>query len=100
MNEKQAKAAFLKQVKPFTKRYAAERARKNPGRLDSKRQTKDFAARIAAGPVFVGEYTDAVRGRMSMFVPILFSLNDEFKPGVKIYDHVTYSRFLSLVEGA
>lgn len=100
MNEKQAKAAFLKQVKPFTKRYAAERKRKNLGRHNVNRQTTEFKARIDAGPVFVGTYTDKHRGEMSMIVPILFTLTDEFEPGVKIGSEARFSRLLSLAEGA
>lgn len=101
MNEKQAKAAFLKQVKPFTKRYATERKRKNTSnRYGSMRQTTEFKAHIDAGPVFVGTYTDKHRGEMSMIVPILFTLSHEFKPGVKIDSEAQFSRLLSLAEGA
>ena len=97
MNEKQAKAAFLKQVKPMTRRVAAEQKRKNLGRHDVNRQTTEFKAHIVAGnkyPEFVGVYSDKHRGEMSMSVPILFTLSREFKPGVKINSEAQFSRLL------
>ena len=104
MNEKQAKAAFLKQVKPMTRRMAAEQKRKKlSDRYGSLRQTTEFKAHIVAGnkyPEFVGSYRDKQCGEMSMVVPILFTLTDEFKPGVKIDSDAQFSRLLSLAEGA
>lgn len=101
MNEKQAKAAFLKQVKPFTKRYETEKKRKHVLLRGTRaRRTTEFKAHIDAGPVFVGTYTDKHRGEMSMIVPILFTLSHEFKPGVKIDSEAQFSRLLSLAEGA
>ena len=104
MNEKQAKAAFLKQVKPMTKRYDTEKKRKKlSNRYGSLRQTSEFTARVVQGnkyPEFVGSYRDKQRGEMSMVVPILFTLTDEFKPGVKITSDAQFSRLISLAEGA
>jgi len=99
MTTKQAKAAFLKQIKPFVKRYETERKRKNTkNRYGSARQTTDFSARIVTGPAFLGVYTDKHRGEMSMVVPILFDLDAEFAPGVAINSEAQFRRLLSLCE--
>lgn len=101
MNEKQAKAAFLKQVKPMTRRMAAEQKRKKPFRgSDDLRQTRNFWGKIQPGPVFAGRFTDATRGKVELFVPILFSLTDEFQPGAVIDSELKFARLLSLAEGA
>lgn len=100
MNEKQAKAAFLKQIKPMTKRMAAEQKRKTPFRRNQDlRQTRDFWGKIQPGPVFAGRFTDATRGKVEIFVPILFSVTDEFKPGAVIDSEAKFARLLSLAEG-
>jgi hypothetical protein len=101
MTTKQAKTAFLKQIKPFVKRYETERKRKiTENRHGSARQTTKFKAHIVQGnkwPEFVGIYSDKHRGEMSMVVPILFDLDAEFAPGVAISD-AQFQRLLSLCE--
>jgi len=105
MTTKQAKAAFLKQIKPFVKRYETERKRKHFTFSGPRaRQTTEFKASIvlawrfsaAPGPAFLGIYTDKHRGEMSMVVPILFDLDAEFAPGVAINSEAQFRRLLSL----
>jgi hypothetical protein len=118
MTTKQAKAAFLKQIKPFVKRFETERKRYETERKRKRkrkhfifsgpraRQTTEFKASIvlawrfsaAPGPAFLGIYTDKHRGEMSMIVPILFDLDAEFAPGVVINSEAQFRRLLSLCE--
>lgn len=95
MSEAQAKKVFLKQAKPFFKRYEIERTRKN------KRQarTSNFKARVETGPVFVAEYEDLFRGRMTMRVPILFTLPLGFEAGRKFTDAADFDNFKKYCEG-
>ena len=83
MTEKQAKKVFLKQAKPFFRRYDAERKRKN-ARL---RQSAKFVAGISgqgahgSAQFFIASFEDKFRGRQEMHIPILFSLPESYHIG-------------------
>jgi len=83
MTEKQAKAAFLKQAKPFFRRYDAERKRKNK-RLQ---QSSGFVAGISgqgahgSAQFFIASFEDKFRRRQEMHIPILFSLPESYHIG-------------------
>lgn len=97
MSEKQAKAAFLKQAKPFLKRYETERTRKNKRQM----KTTGFKASITPSPApfFVAEHEDIFRGRMTMRVPILFTLPPGFAAGRKFTDAADFANFKKYCEG-
>jgi len=97
MSEKEAKKIFLKQAKPFFKRYEAETARKNA----RQRRSFDFHAIVELGPVpcFAAKYEDLFRGVVSMRVPILFTLPLGFEKGFKFTDAATLANFKKYCEG-
>ena len=90
MSEKEAKKVFLKQAKPFFKRFETEQNRKKTHRMV--RRSFGFTAglrtRETGGVEFVGSYEDLFRGRQLMRVPVLFDL-----PGVKIGEFTTKKQF-------
>ena len=95
MSEAQAKKVFLKQAKPFLKRYDAERRRKNKRAA----ATIDFNAAVLAEaanenpPVFAAEFTDVVRGRVTLRVPIMFNLPPGYERGFRFTDALQFYNF-------
>ena len=104
MSEKQAKKVFLKQAKPFFRRYETERARKNPGRNNTRRATLDFKAKIHAWagaikiPFLEASFHDVVRGPVSLRVPILFTLPVGFERGFKFTSESEFDNFKKFCE--
>lgn len=96
MTEAQAKKVFLKQAKPFFKRYAAEQKRKT--RRNAK--TSEFRAGITPSPApqFSASYKDLFRGVMTMRVPILFTLPPGFESGFKFTSASEFENFKKYCE--
>lgn len=102
MSEKQAKKVFLKQAKPFFRRFEAEHKKdvKWTGYRRIKRQTFDIAAQVIAAnpPVFVAEFEDLFRGKQKITVPILFALPVGFANGAQLNDAAQLINFKKFCE--
>ena len=104
MSEKEAKKIFLKQAKPFFKRYEQEAARPETRRCFRARKAIDFKASVHAWPgaigtpFFAGSWHDVKFGPMSMRVPILFPLPLGFEKGFKFTDAATLANFKKYCE--
>lgn len=103
MSEKQAKKVFLKQAKPFFRRFEAEH-KKDANRAFGrriKRQTFGIAAQVIAAtpPAFVAEFEDLFRGKQKITVPILFALPVGFEKGAQLNDAAQLVNFKKFCEG-
>lgn len=106
MSEAQAKKVFLKQAKPFFRRFEAEHKKdvnRKPGylRRSIKQQTFGISAKVTATtpPAFVAEFEDLFRGRQSVTVPILFTLPPGFENGRDLNDAAQLVNFKKFCEG-
>ena len=102
MTEKQAKKVFLKQAKPFFRRYDAERKRKRKNaRL---RQSAKFVAGISgqgahgSAQFFIASFEDKFRGRQEMHIPILFSLPEYYFKGKAFQKESEFDAFRKYCE--
>lgn len=81
MKESEAKKAFLKQAKPFFKRYDAEAKRKVKYRMVRRSTRLTGRLRVENGRCFFDcEWVDLFRGLQKIKIPILFTLPGGIKP--------------------
>ena len=103
MSEKEAKKVFLKQAKPFFKRYETEvnartaSRRRRPKTTHFKAQVHAWAGAIGT-PFFAAEFHDVVRGPVSLRVPILFTLPVGFERGFKFTSASEFENFKKYCE--
>lgn len=92
MSDKEAKKIFLKQAKPYLKRYDAEAKRKNI----RNRVSTEFRASIE-NKTFFCSWVDAIRGRVEIHIPICFNLPAAWHE-VKFSSMGDFAKFRALLE--
>lgn len=100
MTEKQAKKVFIKQAKPFFRRYDAERKRKNTRTRQSSKFVAGISGQGAHGSAqfFIASFEDKFRGRQEMRIPILFSLPENYAIGKSFQKESDFDTFRKYCE--